>query len=129
MGETRIEDALRDIFITSYDIELRIPVFFTNNHTVEETEGLDSRKIGRGFTMVEAAMATSAAPTFFPPYKRQTVHHTDEDYYALVDGGIFANNPSSLAMMETMINYKKKSATKQELQRDDTLHVSLGTGS
>lgn len=138
LGETRIEDALRDVFITSYDLELRIPIFFTRNHTIEETEGLDSRKIGKGFTMVEAAMATSAAPTFFPPYQLQTVHHTDGGYYALVDGGIFANNPSSLAMMETMIDYKNKSKIKQELQRDDTLQelqrddvllVSLGTGS
>ena len=129
LGETRIEDALRDLFITSYDIELRTPVFFTSNYEAEETESLDSRKICRGFTMVEAAMATSAAPTFFPPYQLQTVHRTDEGYYALVDGGIFANNPSSLAMMETMIDYKNKSESKQELQRDDMLLVSLGTGS
>ncbi|AFZ16426.1 patatin-like phospholipase family protein [Allocoleopsis franciscana] len=127
LGEARIENALREVFITSYDIELRTPVFFTSNYDAEETEGLDSRKICRGFTMVNAAMATSAAPTFFPPYKLKTVHRTSEDYYALVDGGIFANNPTSLALMETMISYKRK--TGQELQRDDTLVVSLGTGS
>jgi len=76
--------------------------------------------------MVQAAMATSAAPTFFPPYKLETVHRTSEGYYALIDGGIFANNPSSLAMMEAMISYKRK--TNEELQRTDTLVVSLGTG-
>lgn len=127
LGEARIEHALREVFIASYDIELRTPVFFTSNYEAEETESLDSRKICRGFTMVNAAMATSAAPTFFPPYKLKTVHRTSEDYYALIDGGIFANNPTSLALMETMISYKRK--TKQELQRDDTLVVSLGTGS
>jgi len=72
-------------------------------------------------------MATSAAPTFFPPYKLPTVHDTAEGYYALVDGGIFANNPSSLAMMEAMISYKRN--TGEELRRADTLVVSLGTGS
>jgi patatin-like phospholipase/acyl hydrolase len=77
--------------------------------------------------MFEAAMATSAAPTFFPPYKLETGHHTDEGYYALVDGGVFANNPSSLAMMEAMISYKRK--TGEELNRKDMLVVSLGTGS
>ena len=71
-------------------------------------------------------MATSAAPTFFPPYKLDTVHRTEEGYYALIDGGIFANNPSSLAMMEAMISYKRN--TGEELQRTDTLVVSLGTG-
>lgn len=127
LGETRIENALREVFVTSYDIELRSPVFFTSNHEAEETESLDSRKICRGFTMVEAAMATSAAPTFFPPYKLGTVHRTSAGHYTLVDGGIFANNPTSLAMMEMMISHKRK--TEQELQRDQLLVVSLGTGS
>lgn len=127
LGEAKVEDALREIFITSYDIELRAPVFFTSNRQAEETDSLDSRKICRGFKMVEAAMATSAAPTFFPPHKLDTVHRTAEGYYALVDGGIFANNPSSLAIMEAMISYKRN--TGEELQRNDTLIVSLGTGS
>jgi uncharacterized protein len=128
LGEAKVEEALREIYITSYDIELRVPVFFTSNRQAEETDSLDSRKICRGFKMVDAAMATSAAPTFFPPYKLDTVHRTEEGYYALVDGGIFANNPSSLAMMEAMISYKRNNKG-EELQRTDTLVVSLGTGS
>ncbi|MEG4171301.1 MULTISPECIES: patatin-like phospholipase family protein [unclassified Microcoleus] len=127
LGEAKVEEALREIFITSYDIELRAPIFFTNNPKAEETENFDSRKVCSGFKMFEAAMATSAAPTFFPPYQLETGHRTDEGYYALVDGGIFANNPSSLAMMEAMISYKRK--TEEELHRKDTLVVSLGTGS
>ena len=127
LGKTYIEAALKEVFITSYDVELRTPVFFTSNHEGEETESLDSRKICRGFTMVQAAMATSAAPTFFPPYKLETVHRTSEGYYALIDGGIFANNPTSLALMEAMISYRRK--TQQELQRNEVLIVSLGTGS
>jgi len=127
LGEAKVEEALREIFITSYDIELRAPIFFTNNPKAEETENFDSRKVCSGFKMFEAAMATSAAPTFFPPYQLETGHRTDEGYYALVDGGIFANNPSSLAMMEAMISYKRK--TDEELHRKDTLVVSLGTGS
>ena len=126
-GETRVEHALREVFIPSYDVELRAPVFFTSNFNAEETESLDSRKICRGFTMVDAAMATSAAPTFFPPYKLKTVHRTSEDYYALVDGGIFANNPTSIALMESMISFRRKN--NKELDRSDVLIVSLGTGS
>lgn len=129
LGEAKVEDALREIFITSYDLELRAPIFFTSNRYAEQPDSLDSRKICRGFKMFEAAMATSAAPTFFPPYQLETAHHTDEGYYALVDGGIFANNPSSLAMMEAMISYKRKHKNAEELQRNDTLVVSLGTGS
>lgn len=127
LGDARIENALKEVFVTSYDIELRTPIFFTSNYKSEETECLESRKICRGFTMVNAAMATSAAPTFFPPYRLKTVHRVSEDYYALVDGGIFANNPTALALMETMISYQR--TTGQELHRDDILVVSLGTGS
>jgi uncharacterized protein len=133
LGEAHVEHALKEILITSYDIELRTPVFFSSNHKMEETESLDSRKICRGFTMVQAAMATSAAPTFFPPHKIETVHRTSEGYYALVDGGVFANNPTLIAMMESMVSYRIK--IKEEQKRDeellckDILIVSLGTGS
>jgi len=127
LGEAKVEDALREIFIPSYDIELRAPIFFTSNPDAEEVDSNHSRKVCSGFKMFEAAMATSAAPIFFPPYKLETAHTTDEGHYALVDGGVFANNPSSLAMMEAMISYKNK--TKEELHRKDMLVVSLGTGS
>jgi patatin-like phospholipase/acyl hydrolase len=127
LGEAKVEDALREIFIPSYDIELRAPIFFTSNPAAEECDSIHSRKVCSGFKMFEAAMATSAAPTFFPPYKLETPHTTDEGHYALIDGGVFANNPSSLAIMEAMISYKKK--TKEELQGKDMLVVSLGTGS
>ncbi|MEG3834652.1 patatin-like phospholipase family protein [Microcoleus sp. MON2_D6] len=127
LGEAKVEDALREIFIPSYDIELRAPVFFTSNPDAEECDSIHSRKLCSGFKMWEAAMATSAAPTFFPPYELETAHTTDEGHYALVDGGVFANNPASIAMMEAMISYKKK--TDEELHRKDTLVVSLGTGS
>jgi uncharacterized protein len=126
-GKTSIERALKQVFITSYDVELRLPVFFTSNPDIEETNSLDCRKICKGFTMAQAAMATSAAPTLFPPYKLETVHRTSEGYYALVDGGIFANNPTALAMMETEIAYHQK--TGENLHRSEMLVVSLGTGS
>lgn len=127
LGGAKIEDALREVLIPSYDIELREPIFFTSNPQAEQPKGYSGRKICTGFTMVEAAMATSAAPTFFPPYKLDTAHYTAEGYYALVDGGVFVNNPASLAMMEAMISYKREKA--KELLRTETLVVSLGTGS
>ncbi len=126
-GKTSIEQALKQVFITSYDIELRLPVFFTNNPDLEDTQNLDCRKVCKGFTMAQAAMATSAAPTLFPPYKLDTVHRTSEGYYALVDGGIFANNPTALAMMEAEIAYRHQ--TGEDLHRSEILVVSLGTGS
>ncbi|PHM53862.1 patatin-like phospholipase family protein [Xenorhabdus sp. KK7.4] len=53
----------------------------------------------RNISMVDAAMATSAAPTYFPPYRIQ-VNSTDFGYF--VDGGVFANNPSMTALTEAL---------------------------
>lgn len=88
--------------------------------------------------MLDAAMASSAAPTFFPPHQvlkqRQLAMQmqdgksvAESEHYALVDGGVFANNPASLALMETMISYRRDN--NEELNRKDVLLVSLGTGS
>nr|WP_271944955.1 hypothetical protein [Nodularia spumigena] len=70
-------------------------------------------------------MATSAAPSYFEPFKVPTTQ-TNSGYYALVDGGVFANNPASFAVMETIVD-KKIIGEKQDL--DDIFVVSLGTGS
>ncbi|WP_340608019.1 patatin-like phospholipase family protein [Xenorhabdus bharatensis] len=53
----------------------------------------------RNISMLDAAMATSAAPTYFPPHRIQ-VNSTDFGYF--VDGGVFANNPSMTALTEAL---------------------------
>jgi uncharacterized protein len=126
LGETLIKKALKEVFITSYDTELRTPIFFTSNEQTQTEEKRNFRKICDGYTMKQAAMATSAAPTYFAPYKVNTIA-TDSGYYSLIDGGVFANNPTSLATLEAIISHKK--ATKETLKLDDILVVSLGTGS
>lgn len=125
-GDTPIETALKDVLVTSYDTELRTPVFFIKSQD-EEKIGENFRKICSGLTMKQAAMATSAAPTFFPPVKIPTTQKTDNGYYSLVDGGVFANNPTALAIMEAIISYRKRQ--KEKLNIDEILVVSMGTGS
>ncbi len=48
-----------------------------------------------GLTMADAALATSAAPTYFPPYEINGF-----GYFA--DGGLFANNPTMAALAELL---------------------------
>lgn len=129
-GNTPLQEAITEVFVTSYDIQLRAPVFFTSQTNKEEKNSRYYRKISSGFTMHQAAMATSAAPTYFKPYKVEASaeHETQKKgFYALVDGGVFANNPTSLALMEAIIDSKKPGKTPLELK--DILVVSLGTGS
>ena len=51
------------------------------------------------FLMWKAARATSAAPTYFEPYK---LEKSEVDYFALVDGGVYANNPTLCAYTEAL---------------------------
>lgn len=126
LGDTQIEEALTELFITSYDITLRLPVFFTSKPSKEEKTSRFFRKICTGFEMKQATMASSAAPTYFEPYRVPTNHPGTDGFYVLVDGGVFANNPASLAIMEIMIDKKKAGET---IDFDEILVISVGTGS
>jgi patatin-like phospholipase/acyl hydrolase len=65
--------------------------------------------------LTEIARATSAAPTFFSPLH---VTRGDKDY-ALVDGGVFVNNPSVAAYAEARSLYPDAT---------EITVVSVGTG-
>lgn len=108
-GDCRLSSAYPDVLITSYEIERRFPFFFRSKM---------SRILpGYDFPMKVAARATSAAPTFFEPVKIPA--EGPAGYYALVDGGLYANNPSLCALIEG----------RSQWPGEPTLLVSLGTGS
>ncbi len=71
--------------------------------------------------MRQVARATSAAPTYFEPAKLEG--EGPADYYALVDGGVFANNPAMCAYVEARRILEAEGAA-----ASDVLVVSLGTG-
>ncbi|MEH2114174.1 patatin-like phospholipase family protein [Nostoc sp.] len=124
-GDTPLENNLKEVFVTSYDIEQRIPIFFTNKIEKQETESKKFRKLSSGFTLTDAALATSATPTYFAPYRVASSHNSN-GFYTLVDGGVVANNPANLAILEAQISRQE---SKQVLNTEDILVVSLGTGS
>jgi uncharacterized protein len=62
--------------------------------------------------MVEVAMATSAAPTIYRPL--------DTGGFRLIDGGIWANNPIMLAIIEAMVAY--------DVPRERIKVLSIGCG-
>lgn len=123
--DTPLENNLKEVFVTSYDIEQRIPIFFTNKLEKQQTESKKFRKLCGGFTLTDAALATSATPTYFAPHRVASSHNTN-GFYTLVDGGVVANNPANLAIVEAQISRQEN---KQFLNTEDILLVSLGTGS
>ena len=108
-GDTRLSQALTNVLVTSYEIERRIAFLF-KSHRAKDEEQSD-------FPMRLVARATSAAPTYFEPAHVPVAG--PEEYYALVDGGVYANNPGMCAYVEARNLFP---------DRDDFLVVSLGTG-
>lgn len=68
--------------------------------------------------MIDAALCTSAAPVYFPPYKHPT-------YGLCIDGGVFANNPSTLALARVLGSGILKD---RNLAIGDIKILSVGTG-
>lgn len=105
--DTRFSSALTPLLISSYDLQSQLPFFF-KSHRIASDRTYD-------WAVTSIARATSAAPTFF-----QAVHlSTGKEDYALVDGGVFANNPAVAAYAEAHWLYPD--ATKFVV-------VSVGTG-
>ncbi len=112
----RLKEALTRILVTSYEIQLRIPFFF-RSEKARVSPAYD-------FPMSQVARATSAAPTYFEPAKVEA--EDPVDYYALVDGGVFANNPAMCVYVEAR---RILEAEDSPYPPDtDVLVVSLGTG-
>lgn len=131
-----LSSALTEVLLTSYEIEYRAPVFFTNQCEKEKAEGRTFRRLCHDVSMKQAAMATSAAPTYFEPYVIRTEHNFEDSPmpalkgktdYVLIDGGVIANNPTALAIIEARKSYEQQTGT--ALSLDEILVVSLGTGS
>jgi Patatin-like phospholipase len=108
--DARLKSALRDLAVTSYDMSGREPHFFKRWRARESPD--------RDALFVDAALATSAAPTYFPSHP-----HNGR---ALVDGGVLAMNPVIAGITEAL---KRSGDQPANLSSDDLLVVSVGTGS
>lgn len=124
--DTPISQALTEVLITSYATNIRMPFLFTSNSDKENFTSKNFREVCSGCTMYDAAMATSAAPTFFKAYYKKFLDRNRGEYI-LIDGGVIANNPTSIAIVEAMKSYKIKMNGKQ-ISLPEILVVSLGTG-
>ena len=112
-GDRKLKDVLVPVQITSFKINKNGgPVYFTNQNNPE-------------MLMVDAALASSAAPTFFPPVSfedpetKRRVH--------CIDGGIYENNPVFAAFAYARFLDREKTDN-QNPQMQDFYVLSVGTG-
>jgi len=111
LGTTRLAEAMADVIVPSYDWKAGRAVVFRSRGA------RNGDKINP--TMVQVALATTAAPTYFPAFRLRDP--TRE--LVLIDGGVAANNPTSVAYYEAL--YHAHFAGRID---PDFLVVSLGTG-
>jgi uncharacterized protein len=109
VGDPHIADASRDLLVTSYDMTNREPFFFKRWKARQDPDW--------NFPAVDAALSTAAAPTYFPSHEVAG--------RALVDGGVFAANPTVAAIAEALGRNNDPPA---HLSTDELLVVSIGTG-
>lgn len=85
---SRIGDSKTRLIIPSWHAERqKVYIFKTAHHQRLATDYMEYA--------VDAALATSAAPTYFQ-------QHVTQSGVGLVDGGIWANNPTGLAVVEAV---------------------------
>jgi len=113
LGETR-----RRLCVPAFDRYTEVFIFKTPHHPDYQ---LDWRE-----RMVTAAMATAAAPAYFPvyrdrsptpPYASPTPPQTFSRYFA--DGGVWASNPVMIGLVDALACYR--------LERRQVHILSLGT--
>ncbi|HHK5684457.1 TPA: CBASS cGAMP-activated phospholipase [Serratia marcescens] len=85
--DTTFNDLTRRVMIPSVNLSTGKPQFFKTPHNPDfNRDGV--------LRLVDAAMATSAAPTYFAPHYCEDL----KSYFA--DGGLVANNPSYIGLLE-----------------------------
>ena len=111
-GDATIQDAAANLIITSFDTEAMEP------HCIKKRDMHKDAYADHNYYMRDAARASSAAPTFFPPARISPIGLEDKKY-SLIDGAVFANNPAGLAYVE---------AQKIFPEEKEFVILSLGTG-
>lgn len=84
-GDRRLEACLHPVLVPSINYSTGLPVVFKTPHHPNFSRDLR-------YSLIDVALATSAAPAFFPR------HVFDHRQY--IDGGLFANAPGLLALHE-----------------------------
>jgi patatin-like phospholipase/acyl hydrolase len=96
-----LEDALKEVFggrrLGESKTRLMIPSFHSQTQNVYIFKTAHNERLATDYKdlAVDAALATAAAPTYFQ-------QHITANDVGLVDGGLWANNPTGIAVVEAI---------------------------
>jgi len=115
MGHHKMKDLIRPCLFTGYDIDKRRVNIYTNKDKDQKYANFYVKDIVRGSTSI---------PAYFPP----AYFNDGMDIHTIVDGGVFANNPSMVAYIEvskTIFDFDEKM---DKFDPNDIMVISIGTG-
>lgn len=130
-----LEKLITDIFQESHNGEIpllkdcKVPVgvsvydLFKGRPSVLKSMYHSRFKRDPNLPLFKAALSTSSAPTYFDPYSSDNYLDLDGNSVAFkykVDGGVWANNPSLIALIEAQKAFKRN--------LEDINLISIGTG-
>jgi patatin-like phospholipase/acyl hydrolase len=105
LGERKFGSSIRRLCVPSFEGDHgEVYIFKTPHHPDFKTDWRE--------TMVKVALATSAAPTYYRPFR--------DAGYIFVDGGVWANNPIMIALVEALASF--------EVTREQIRILSIGCG-
>jgi patatin-like phospholipase/acyl hydrolase len=105
----KLSETISNVVIPAYSMRQALPFVFTT---------FDARKTNKkNFFMKDVAYATGTAPTFFPP--KDLINVANESMGDFMDGGLFANDPTYIALEKAFEAYPKARSF---------FILSLGTG-
>lgn len=115
-AERRLGEAKSRLAIPAVNVTTGMPKVFKTSHT-------DGLFYDYKLKMKDVLLATTAAPTYFP-------HAEIEEGSAYVDGGLWANNPSMVGLVESMLIARecKRPDLDPRFETGSTYMLSIGTG-
>lgn len=115
-GDLTFEDVETDLIVTTVDISSMKPRFYKSDFADKNKGRVDER-------LASAIMASASAPVYFPVARN--LKHSDY----LIDGGIVANNPSMVGLVDALtFERDSKRGTPKPTGLQDILLLSIGTG-
>lgn len=123
LGNATMNDCLKPIMISTYDLTNNIPLFFKSVEAKNDSN-LNAR-------LYDICRATSAGPTYLPTYSFHYPKNPDTENpnRNCIDGGVYVNNPSLAALSEILKNKKNYSPDLANLSAENIHILSVGTGS
>ncbi|KAH0646463.1 hypothetical protein KY284_034347 [Solanum tuberosum] len=124
-GETRLNETLTEVVISSFDIKRNKPVIFTKSNLTNSPQ-LNAK-------MYDISYSTAAAPTYFAPHYFVTNTSNGDQYdFNLVDGGVATVGDPALLSVSIATKHAEDQdpafASIRSLNFKKMLLLSLGTG-